>query len=255
MSENLKEIIKWVNAYKIQNNCKGVVVYLSGDKNSTTVAMISKKVFGDNILAVIMPNSIQPNIDYPIEIAKQLGIKTITPNIEDTFMTLLTDIETADEKIKIPIKVKPNITSRIRMTVIYAIAKTLGYYVIGTSNKSDNYIGLSTKFGDQACDFNPILHLTKTKVSEIFFELAEEFNLLSKYIVETKSDGLISISDDKNLGFTYEQLDEYIDDPMNNKVPKSIQYLIENMHLKSIHKRRMPSSMDIHSMIEDISYD
>ena len=185
MSEKLNRIIDWMNEFKEKNNVKGVVLGLSGGKDSTVVAMLAKKVFGDNVIAVSMPNGYQQDIDDVRAIISALKLDSPLVNIQNTFNQLLNDTP-----VPISDKAKTNIAPRIRMTVLYSIAQSFGYLVIGTGNKSEAMIGWTTKFGDSACDFNPIGHLTCREVIEIGKELAAEFGLDINYIVKKPADGL-----------------------------------------------------------------
>ena len=236
MSDKLSRIINWMNEFKEKNNVNGVVLGLSGGKDSTVVAMLAKKVFGGNVVAVSMPNGEQKDIADVQVIIKTLKLTATTVNIKNTFDQLIYDTH-----MNITDKAKTNITPRIRMTVLYGIAQSLGYLVIGTGNKSEAMIGWTTKFGDSACDFNPIGHLTCREVIEIGKELAEEFGLDIGYIVKKPADGLTSKTDEDNFGFTYNELDDYlmygIEGPNINK--------IKNMITWAEHKRRMPPKVDI----------
>ena len=231
MSEKLDKIINWMTEFKLKNNVNGVVLGLSGGKDSTVVAMLAKKVFGNNVLAVSMPNGVQSDISDVQTIITSLMLNAVTVNIKNTFDQLIYDTH-----LNISDKAKTNIAPRIRMTVLYSIAQSYGYLVIGTGNKSEAMIGWTTKFGDSACDFNPIGHLTCSEVIEIGKELAEEFGLDIGYIVKKPADGLTSKTDEDNFGFTYEELDNYllynIEGPNIDK--------IKNMIKWAEHKRRMP---------------
>ena len=48
MSEKLDKIINWMSEFRDNNKVKGVVLGLSGGKDSTVMAMLAKKVFGDS---------------------------------------------------------------------------------------------------------------------------------------------------------------------------------------------------------------
>ena len=235
MSEKLTKIIDWMTEFKNENNVKGVVLGLSGGKDSTVVAMLAKKVFGGNVVAVSMPNGTQSDIVDVQAIIKSLALTATTVNIKNTFDQLIYDTH-----MNISDKAKTNIAPRIRMTVLYGIAQSYGYLVIGTGNKSEAMIGWTTKFGDSACDFNPIGHLTCREVIEIGKELAEEFGLDIKYIVKKPADGLTSKSDEDNFGFTYNELDDYlmygIEGPNIDK--------IKNMIAWAAHKRQMPPKVE-----------
>jgi NAD+ synthase len=235
MTDKLGRVIDCMTEFKEKNNVKGVVLGLSGGKDSTVVAMLAKKVFGANVIAVSMPNGTQSDIGDVREIITTLKLTSPLVNIQNTF-----DVLIHDTYMNISDKAKTNIAPRIRMTILYAIAQSLGYLVIGTGNKSEAMIGWTTKFGDSACDFNPIGHLTCREVIEIGKELAEEFGLDIGYIVKKPADGLTSKTDEDNFGFTYDELDDYlmygIEGPNINK--------IKNMITWAEHKRRMPPKVD-----------
>ena len=239
MSDKLDKIIEWMTDFKEKNNVKGVVLGLSGGKDSTVVVMLAKKVFGDNVVAVSMPNGTQSDIGDVRDIITTLKLTSPLVNIQNTFDTLI-----HDTYMNISDKAKTNIVPRIRMTILYAIAQSLGYLVIGTGNKSEAMIGWTTKFGDSACDFNPIGHLTCREVIEIGKELAEEFGLDIRYIVKKPADGLTSKTDEDNFGFTYTELDDYlmygIEGPNIEK--------IKNMIAWAAHKRQMPLKVESYTM-------
>lgn len=226
---NANYVIDWLKNYKEKEKVNGVVLGLSGGKDSTTVAMLAKKVWGDNVVAVLMPNGVQKDINDSLEIAQKLNLNYKIINIGEAF-DYITDETDASEKSK------TNIAPRLRMTVLYAIAQTLGYRVIGTGNLSETFVGWTTKFGDSACDFNPIGNCTCTEVIEIGKELAEVYDLPVKFIEKTPADGLTSKSDEDNLGFTYKELDEYL---LHRTPGPNIQKILD-MNKASHHKRHMP---------------
>lgn len=243
MSKKYDQIIEWLENYKKENNVKGVVLGISGGKDSTVVAMLAKKVWGGNVIGLLMPNCLQGDIDDSLAIVEQLKIRSDTINIGDTFLSLVNDIELGDTGLSVSTKAKTNIVPRIRMTVLYAVAQTLGYLVIGTGNYSERYIGWCTKYGDMGCDFNPIQNLTKTEVVELGLELAEEFKLDPKYIIKAPGDGLTGKTDEDNFGFTYDFLDRYLRGKLTEEEKtQNIETIdkIEAMHKAGEHKLKMP---------------
>lgn len=243
-----KSIIDWMTMYKDATKCKGVVLGISGGKDSTVVAMLSKLVFGDNVVGVIMPNGAQKDIDDAIQVCKTLNIKYKIVNIENAFKRLIASIEYPEDSNfndvefvydGISDKAKTNIPPRLRMTTLYAIAQTLGYRVIGTGNRSERAIGWFTKYGDGGCDFNPIALLTCTEVVQLGLYLCKQFNLNESLITKSPADGLTGKSDEDNFGFTYEQLDTWLkndgdcgDEAVSDKIMK--------LYKQSEHKRMQP---------------
>lgn len=247
----INKINNWLEEYRVKTDCKGVVLGLSGGKDSTVVAMLAKKQWGDDVFAIIMPNGYQSDIDDAMNIAEALNIEHRVVKLETIYNNLLFNIETKIRKSditgekewfdncpKISEKAKTNIPPRLRMTVLYAVAQTLGYRVIGTGNASERFIGWFTKYGDGGCDLNPIAHLTCTEVVEIGKYLAEEFGLADLFITKVPADGLTGKSDEDNFGFTYKQLDDYIQNHSSGS--DLVDEKIKKLHKQSEHKLKMP---------------
>ena len=253
VEEGTSEILSWLQTYKEQTDCRGVVLGLSGGKDSTVVAMLCKKVWGDNFYAVLMPNGHQADLQDAINIAQTIGIQYRIVDIGKAYNDLIYGIEYTEhidsngladprrDGVIVTDKSKTNIPPRLRMTVLYAIAQSLGFRVVGTGNASEGYIGWCTKWGDCAHDFNPIAHLTCTEVIQVGQYLAKEFGLDEKYIVKTPADGLSGKSDEDNFGFSYETLDGYISGETHPDA--EIVEKIEAMHTASAHKRTMPATV------------
>lgn len=115
----------------------------------------------------------------------------------------LQNIETTEShKVRIG-----NIAARVRMIILYDLAKKYNALVCGTENKSENLLGYFTRFGDQASDIEPIEHLYKTQV----YQLAEHLELPNKIIKQEPTAGLwIGQTDERQFGFTYEEADNVL---------------------------------------------
>jgi NAD+ synthase len=100
-----------------------------------------------------------------------------------------------------------NITARMRMIILYDLAKKYNALVCGTENKSENLLGYFTRFGDQASDVEPIEHLYKTQV----YQLAKNLNIPESVINQQPSAGLwLGQTDEGQFGFTYEEADQVL---------------------------------------------
>lgn len=244
----VEDIICWLENYKYETNCKGVVLGISGGKDSTVVAMLAKKVWGDNVIGVLMPNGEQKDIADSLNIVRCLKLKYKIVHIESIYEALLNNVETGYmvnkcdnngypcqwEHIQISDKSKTNIPPRIRMTILYSIAQSFGYQVIGTGNATETFLGWFTKWGDGAHDFNPIKSLTCNQVIELGKVLCQEFNLPIEYVVKTPSDGLTGKSDEENFGFSYKDAEDVM---QGKEVASDIYSKIDNMHKSTEHKR------------------
>lgn len=223
---------------------KGAVIGISGGKDSTIVAKMMVEILGkDNVVGVLMPNGVQKDIEDSKRVIDILGIRSITVNIGETYDTLYDEVNHALISINqgITEATQINISPRIRMTVLYAVAQSMGsgWRVIGTTNKSENYIGWLTKWGDGGVDFEPIIDFTVTEVKALGKALGLPADLVDKVPV----DGLTVHSDEERFGFTYAQLDEYID--KGTCGDKEIDAKIADMHAKSEHKRKMIPSFKL----------
>jgi NAD+ synthase len=242
VQEKIDKIIGWLTDYKESTNCQGVVLGISGGKDSTVVAMLAKKVWGDNVLGIMMPDGEQRDIADSVAICSALHLRCSMVNIGGAVDYLVKTINASVHCADVSQKAITNIAPRVRMTTLYAIAQSTGYRVIGTGNASEAFIGWTTKWGDSAYDLNPIYHLTCTEVVEIGKVLAEEFGLNPKYVEKSPSDGLTGRTDEDNFGFTYEQLDRVIKGDC--MVERDVQDKIQKMWMSSRHKTRMPYTME-----------
>ncbi len=100
-----------------------------------------------------------------------------------------------------------NIMARVRMIILYDLAKKHNSLVCGTENKSEFYLGYFTRFGDEASDFEPIQHLYKTQV----YSLAKYLNIPQDIINQAPTAGLwVGQTDEKDFGFPYKEADSVL---------------------------------------------
>ncbi len=229
------ELVAWISNYfdKTPKNTKAVVG-VSGGKDSAVVAALCTKALGkDRVVGVMMPQGEQPDIDYSKELCEYLGITNITINIGETVKLELATLEKATREMgfdKLSTITIFNTPARIRMTTLYGIAGTVNGRVANTCNLSEDWVGYATKFGDGAGDFSPLMKLTVQEVKAVGVALA----LPDKFIEKTPIDGLCGMSDEENLGFSYNTLDAYIRDGICED--EEIRTKIDNMHKANVHK-------------------
>ena len=109
-----------------------------------------------------------------------------------------------------------NIAARIRMIVLYDLAKKIDALVCGTENKSENLLGYFTRFGDQASDIEPIEHLYKTQI----VAMATFLGIPETIITQAPSAGLwVGQTDEGQFGFSYEEADQVLYLYLEKNVP------------------------------------
>lgn len=245
MLNNPKEIkdrlVDWIRDYFDHNGpgCTAVVGISGGKDSSVTAALCVEALGKDRVLGVLMPNGIQSDIADAIALVEHLDIKHLVVNIGDTTKALTAAIEGAEGFDLVAAGMSRdsiiNMPARIRMTTLYAVGQSLpkGGRVANTCNRSEDYVGYSTKYGDAAGDFSPLQNILVEEVRQLGYVLGLPDFLIDK----TPSDGLSGQTDEDKLGFTYAQLDHYIltgqcQDP-------DIKAKIDRMHAMNMHKLQL----------------
>lgn len=232
--EETEKAISWIKDFVTECGADGVVVGNSGGKDSATViAMASKALGKENVLAVAMPCfSIKEDLEDANLVAQKFGVKVITADLSSGYMELENTIANACNDFVLKDESKINIKPRMRMTILYAIAQSLNYLVIGTGNLSERMVGYTTKWGDNASDFNPIANFTALEVLKI----GKYLGVPDKIINKAPSDGLSGKSDEEKMGITYKQISEYIE---TGKTDIEAMKKIKKMNKNSKHKREL----------------
>jgi NAD+ synthase len=129
-----------------------------------------------------------------------------------------------------------NLMARTRMVVLYYHANREDRLVCGTSNRTEYLLGYTTKYGDNAADLQPILHLFKTEVRD----LARDLSIPETIIRKTPSAGLwAGQSDEGELGFPYPVIDSALRSLEKNgwKSENDVEEKILSVVKKNSHKR------------------
>lgn len=229
------DIVKWIQDWFIVNGpgCNAIVG-ISGGKDSSVVAALCAEALGtERVIGVLMPNHTQEDINYSHLLCDYLGIKNYTIDVGIAIDDLLHEIECKIPENKISNQTAENLPPRIRMATLYAVSQSVNGRVANTCNLSENYVGYSTRYGDNAGDFSPLENLTVGEVKAIGCELGLPVELIEKI----PSDGLCGKTDEDKLGFTYEVLDRYIRTGLiDDKVTKE---RIDDMHKRNLFKMQL----------------
>ena len=230
MQEKIKKCEEWLQEHIKKANAAGIVLGLSGGIDSSVLAALALEALGrEKVLGVIMPcHSIDEDEADARLLAEAFDVKFIRVELSEVFDSMLKNINIEANSL-----VKSNMKARLRMTTLYAIAQSKNFLVCGTSNKSEYETGYFTKFGDSGVDLMPLANFLKREIREI----AKILGVPEKIINKAPSAGLYEgQTDEKDMGFSYEVLDEYLaTGKINSEEAKK---RIDVMRLRSEHKRK-----------------
>ena len=155
MENVITNITNWIKDYFVNNgpDCKAIIG-ISGGKDSTVTAALLVKALGKNrVIGVKMPQGNQHDIDVANKVIDYFGIDSYEVNIDEVCKSLYNAINIGynfEGSVESIPQIASNSPARIRMAVLYAIAAREHGRVANTCNRSEDFIGYSTKFGDSA---------------------------------------------------------------------------------------------------------
>ncbi|HLC93207.1 MAG TPA: NAD+ synthase [archaeon] len=234
-----KKLVAGIKAFFKSAGKKKAVVGLSGGIDSAVVLSLLVKTLGkENVAAIMMPNTSlthKQNMVDAQNLATELGVTHFAIEIDD-FLHTFAELPWSQSEIA-----RANLNARVRAVILYNYANSNDALVAGTGNKSELYMGYFTKYGDAAADFFPIADLYKKDVRA----LAEHMGLPREFLEKVPSAELWEgQEDEKEMGMTYEVLDELL--PLilaGKKIPKEKRKIAEKISkvIKATeHKRAAP---------------
>lgn len=230
----VEEKVKWIAKVLSDANAKGVVLGMSGGKDSALVGILCKMAT-DNVTGIIMPCESKRNYledrDHALIINKKYDIQTLEVDLTKVkvlFAELVKDLDTSQKPMAYA-----NMNPRLRMITLYNFAQRKSYLVAGTGNLSEMTMGYFTKWGDGAFDFNPIADMTATEVFEMLRYLGCPKEIIDKAPSAALYEGQ---TDEEEMGIKYEDLDRYIRTGEGTETTKN---KVDKVKLLTAHKRKM----------------
>lgn len=245
--ETVSRIVRFLRTHSERIGARHLVVGMSGGLDSSvTAALCSKAIGGKRTLGYCLPESETRNsrsIGDAEEVAKRFGIAFKVLDITELLRIASGLLHPSRKKEDIiPFG---NLKARIRAMILYYFANTSKGLVVGTGDKSEIMLGYFTKYGDGACDIQPIADLYKTSVRDLAGHLGLPRRIFSKPSSPELWPGQLA---EHELGLPYSKLDSILwrlerwmpPSEISNelKIPVSTVEKIRNRWLHSEHKRR-----------------
>lgn len=234
-------IVQWLKDWFAQfNPGAGAVIGISGGKDSTIMAALLSRALGpERVTGLLLPNLVQNDINDAKTVVRTLGIRhrviNIGPAVNAIYASIISAVDMDGNRAGLELNdtVTINTPPRVRMTILRAVAAALpgANFFINTCNRSEDYIGYSTKDGDAAGDIAPLSGYTVSELVHIGLSMPE---IPEELTVKTPSDGLCGQTDESRFDFLYATLDRYIltgvcTDPITKD-------RIDRMHRANLHK-------------------
>ena len=238
------ELVKFLRENFKKAGFSKAVLGLSGGIDSALVAYLLRDALGkENVLAIMMPykSSNPDSLNHTKLVVEDLKINAKTIEITD-----MIDAYFKNEKDASSLRMG-NKMARERMSILFDYSSKENALVVGTSNKTEIYLGYSTQFGDSACALNPIGDLYKTNIWDLSRYLKIPNELIEK---KPSADLWEGQTDEQEMGLTYKEADQVLYRMLEeNKTVKEIlaegfsKDLVDNILKRmnrSEYKRRMP---------------
>jgi NAD+ synthase len=242
-SEKAIFISNWIKEYvnAMPNKAESLVIGISGGIDSSVSSTLSAMT-GLKTIVVSMPIK-QKKTQHDLSLKHQQwlikkfkNVEVHTLELDKLFEIFKSSLSKFDNEHGIA-----NSRARLRMTTLYQVAAAKKGIVVGTGNKIEDFgVGFYTKYGDGGVDISPIGDCKKTDV----WELGRELKILDEIINAQPTDGLWvdGRTDEDQLGLSYKELEEAIDNPNSSNREKYEKIRKLNLHkMESIPVCKIPN--------------
>ena len=230
-SERINYIKNWIIDYceSMPKKPETLVVGISGGIDSSVTSTICA-LTGKKTLVLSMPIK-QIKEQQDLSLKHQEWLKSKFKNVEshlvildNLFKSFKVSLSEFDNEHGLA-----NSKARLRMATLYQVAASNNGIVVGTGNKIEDFgVGFYTKYGDGGVDISPIADCTKSQV----WEMGKNLGILKEIVEAQPTDGLWDDgrTDVKQLGMTYKELEDAMNDSSNKNHDKYLELRKRNLH-------------------------
>lgn len=248
--QEIEARVQLLKQYLLKTNMNGYVLGISGGQDSTLAGKLCQLAIDElnnsdekaqyQFIAVRLPYGQQlDEHDAQDAIAFIHPTQTLTVNIKEAVDASVKAFNAATGNTLTPF-MKGNTKARERMKVQYDIGAYYQCLVVGTDHSAEAITGFFTKHGDGACDIVPLFGLNKRQGKELLRQLGCPEHLYLKVPTADLEDDKPGLPDEVALGFTYENIDDYLE---GKAVSPEIKQKIEAKYSITEHKRRSAVSI------------
>ena len=224
-------IKNWIQNYvnTMPAKANSLVIGISGGIDSSVSSTLCA-LTGMKTIVLSMPIK-QKSTQHDLSLKHQEWLKKNFSNVEgytieldNLFSSFKTSLSKFDNEHGMA-----NSRARLRMTTLYQVAAANQGIVVGTGNKVEDFgVGFYTKYGDGGVDISPIADCNKSEV----WELGKELKILKEIIDAPPTDGLWDDgrTDEGQLGLSYEELEEAMDNESSKNRDKYLKIRKANLH-------------------------
>ena len=230
--EKTKFISNWIKSYAegMPSKAQSLVIGISGGIDSSVSSALSAMTGLKTIVLTMPIKQIENQHDLSLKHQQWLvknfkNVEAHTISLDKLFETFSLTLNKFDNEHGFA-----NSRARLRMTTLYQVAAANKGIVVGTGNKVEDFgVGFYTKYGDGGVDISPIADCNKTEV----WELGKELGILKEIIDAPPTDGLWDDgrTDEGQLGFSYNELEDAMNNPDS---PHKVKY--EKIRKQNLHK-------------------
>ena len=230
-SKRIDYIKNWITCYckSMPNEPNSLVIGISGGIDSSVTSTICA-LTGKKTIVLSMPIN-QIKEQQNLSLKHQEWLKSKFKNVESHLVILDNLFKTFKNSLS---KFNnehglANSRARLRMATLYQAASSNNGIVVGTGNKIEDFgVGFYTKYGDGGVDISPIADCTKSQV----WEMGKDLGILKEIIEAQPTDGLWddARTDVKQLGMSYQELEEAMKYSSNKNHKKFLEIRKRNLH-------------------------
>jgi len=231
ISERIEYIKNWIIEYckSMPKEPDSLVIGVSGGIDSAVTSILCALTKKKTIILSMPINQIKEQHDLSLKYSKWLknkfdNVETSLINLDNVYKSFENTLNNFDSKHGLA-----NSRARLRMAALYQVAASNNGIVVGTGNKVEDFgVGFYTKYGDGGVDISPIADCNKTQI----WNMGKHLEVLNEIIKAEPTDGLWDDgrSDTTQLGMSYQELEEAMEDANSKDHKKYLEIRKRNLH-------------------------